>query len=96
MLSAGLDEARREGMRVRETRILTALGDNAVRTGDLEAALKWLTTAAEVPAKWEHFIALNAERVAVLKNAGVGGVASGLGNITQKQPPLLGTGCKKS
>jgi CHAT domain-containing protein/tetratricopeptide (TPR) repeat protein len=48
MLFAGLDEARREGMRVRETRILTVLGDDAIRIGDHEAAVKWLTTAAAV------------------------------------------------
>jgi CHAT domain-containing protein len=48
MLSAGLDETRREGMRVRETRILTVLGDDAVRTGDREAAVNWLTNAADV------------------------------------------------
>jgi tetratricopeptide (TPR) repeat protein len=48
MLVAGLDEARRDGIRVRETRILTMLGDDAIRAGDRKAAIKWLTAGAEI------------------------------------------------
>jgi ferredoxin len=39
----------------------------------------------EVPARWDRFIPLNVERVAVLKPAG--------GNITERQEPLAGPGC---
>jgi len=39
----------------------------------------------DVPPQWEHYIQLNAERVAALKPTG---------NITQKQLPLLGAGCQ--
>lgn len=73
MLSAGLDEARREGMRVRETRILTVLGDDAVRTGDREAAVNWLTAAADV-ARCAGLHRIEAEAgsklAAVLRDAG--------------------------
>jgi CHAT domain-containing protein len=48
MLATGLEQAQRDGMRIRETRILTVLGDDAVRGGDRESALKWLTSAAEI------------------------------------------------
>jgi CHAT domain-containing protein len=48
MLVAGLDEARRDRMRVRETRILTALGDDAIRAGDRKAGIKWLTAGAQI------------------------------------------------
>lgn len=48
MLFNSLEEARRQNMKVRETRILTVLGDDAVRTGDREAAVKWLKEAADV------------------------------------------------
>ena len=48
MLFSSLEEARRQDMKVRETRILTVLGDDAVRTGDREAAVKWLKEAADV------------------------------------------------
>ncbi len=39
-----------------------------------------------VPARWTHFVALNAERVAALISAG--------GQITERQEPLRGPGCK--
>jgi ferredoxin len=39
----------------------------------------------DVPAKWQHYVALNAERVQALKDGG--------GHITQKQEPKLGAGC---
>ena len=42
---------------------------------------------SSVPAPWAHFVALNAERVAVLKPGG--------GNITEKQKPREGPGCKR-
>ena len=38
----------------------------------------------DVPAKWQHFIDLNAERVKALLE---------IGNITEKQDPLFGPGC---
>ena len=38
-----------------------------------------------VPAPWTQFIALNVERVAALKPGG---------NITEKQEPKLGAGCR--
>jgi ferredoxin len=41
---------------------------------------------SNVPAQWAHFIQLNAERVLGLKDSG--------GNITQRQEPKLGAGCK--
>jgi hypothetical protein len=42
----------------------------------------------DVPADWQSFIALNAERTAVLKGEG--------GHITERQKPVLGTGCRKA
>jgi CHAT domain-containing protein len=48
MLFGSLEQARRQDMKVRETRILAVLGDDAVRTGDREAAVKWLKEAANV------------------------------------------------
>lgn len=48
MLFASLEEARRGDMKVRETRILAVLGDDALRKGDREAAVRWLTEAADV------------------------------------------------
>src|SRR4051794_36543958 len=48
MLLGSLEQARRQDMKVRETRILTVLGEDAVRTGDREAAVKWLKEAADV------------------------------------------------
>ena len=41
--------------------------------------------ACDVPAKGQHYVALNAERVQALKDDG--------GHITQKQEPRLGLGC---
>jgi ferredoxin len=40
-----------------------------------------------IPAPWLHFVALNAERVAALKPTG--------GNITEKQEPKEGLGCRR-
>ena len=48
MLTTGLSEARREGMRVRETRILIVLGTDALRTGDRAGAMRYLKEAVEV------------------------------------------------
>jgi tetratricopeptide (TPR) repeat protein len=48
MLSHALVEARREQMRVRETRILTVLGDDAIRRGDRAGAARWLSTAVDI------------------------------------------------
>jgi CHAT domain-containing protein len=48
MLVGSLEQARRQDMKVRETRILTVLGEDAVRTGDREVAVKWLKEAADV------------------------------------------------
>jgi CHAT domain-containing protein len=48
MLLGSLEQARRQGMKVRETRTLTVLGEDAIRTGDREAAVKWLKEAADV------------------------------------------------
>ena len=39
-----------------------------------------------VPAAWAHFVALNAERVAVLKDTG--------GHLTERQAPKEGPGCR--
>ncbi len=48
MLFGSLEQARRQDMKVRETRILTVLGEDAVRTGDRDAAVKWLKEAADL------------------------------------------------
>jgi ferredoxin len=42
---------------------------------------------SSVPGAWMHFVALNAERVASLKPSG--------GNITEKQEPKEGAGCRR-
>jgi ferredoxin len=42
----------------------------------------------QVPAKWQHFIALNAERSAAIK-------AEGHGPIVEKKEALEGPGCAK-
>jgi ferredoxin len=42
---------------------------------------------SDVPAAWAADVALNRERVAALKPAG--------GNITERQQPLEGPGCRK-
>ncbi len=39
-----------------------------------------------IPAQWNSFIQLNADRAAVLKDAGK--------QLTKKQPPMKGPGCK--
>ena len=41
---------------------------------------------AAVPGQWTQYIQLNAERATALKQSG--------GNITQRQEPLKGTGCR--
>ena len=51
-----------------------------------ECPVNAIYDACNVPAKWQDYIQLNAERVAILKPSG--------GNITQKQTPLAGKGCK--
>ena len=40
----------------------------------------------EVAAPWTHFVALNAERVVVLKESG--------GHLTVRQAPMKGPGCR--
>ncbi len=47
MLQAGLGEARSNGHRVRESRLLTVLGEVAVSTGDKERGVEWLAAAAD-------------------------------------------------
>src|SRR5262249_19615136 len=42
----------------------------------------------QVPARWQSYITLNAERTAVLKHNG--------GHITEQQEPKEGPGCKKA
>jgi ferredoxin len=42
----------------------------------------------EVPAQWQPFITLNADRSAALKT-------SGAGHITERKEPKEGPGCKK-
>jgi ferredoxin len=44
--------------------------------------------SAEVPAQWQEYPALNAERAAALKACG--------GNITERQEPKEGPGCKRA
>jgi ferredoxin len=51
-----------------------------------ECPVEAIYRAPDVPAAWTEYIALNAERVKVLKANG--------GNITEKQEPLLGPGCR--
>jgi CHAT domain-containing protein len=48
MLLKGLTEARRQNLRVRESRILIVLGDDAVHLGNTGDALKWFGAALEV------------------------------------------------
>jgi ferredoxin len=52
-----------------------------------ECPVDAIFTELDVPPKWQHYIQLNAERAAALKPAG---------NITQRQPPLLGAGCRQA
>jgi ferredoxin len=42
----------------------------------------------EVPVQWQGYLALNAERAAALKTSG--------GNITERQEPKEGAGCKRA
>jgi len=41
-----------------------------------------------VPTKWSHYLAINAERSAAL-------IAAGKGHITERKEPKEGPGCKK-
>lgn len=52
-----------------------------------ECPVEAIFTLHDVPAQWQNYIELNAERCAVLKENG--------GNITQKQYALEGPGCGK-
>jgi CHAT domain-containing protein len=51
MLRTGLDEARRKGLKVREARILTVLGELASANQNHDEAISWLMEAAEVAAE---------------------------------------------
>jgi ferredoxin len=42
---------------------------------------------SNVPGQWQHFIQLNADRAATLKQSG--------GNITERQEPKEGLGCQR-
>jgi ferredoxin len=42
----------------------------------------------ELPARWSHFLTLNAQRCAELKTAGA--------SITERQEPKLGPGCRRA
>ncbi len=42
----------------------------------------------DVPAKWTHYVELNASRATAL-------IAAGTGNITERQDPLEGPGCRR-
>jgi CHAT domain-containing protein len=48
MLMKGLADAQRQNQRVRESRILIVLGDDAVRVSNTDDAVKWFSTAVEV------------------------------------------------
>src|SRR5262249_15880268 len=48
MLVKGLADARRQNLRVRESRILIVLGDDAVRVSNTDDAVRWFSTAVEV------------------------------------------------
>lgn len=50
-----------------------------------ECPVEAIFDQVNVPAQWQDYIELNAERSAALKESG--------GNITERQPPLLGPGC---
>jgi tetratricopeptide (TPR) repeat protein len=72
MLAAGLADARRRRMRVREGRILIVLGADAIRAGDRARALRWLSEAVDV-ARQAGLHRLEAEagtRLASVLNAG--------------------------
>ena len=51
-----------------------------------ECPVEALFIEHDVPPQWTQFVALNRERVAVLKGSGA--------HITQTQAPKLGAGCK--
>lgn len=51
----------------------------------IECPVEAIFVEPDVPAKWNSFIQLNADRAADLKAAGA--------NISQKQPALEGPGC---
>ena len=53
-----------------------------------ECPVEAIYPETDVPTKWQTFIALNAERVSVLKLQG--------GHITERQEPLAGRGNEKS
>lgn len=48
MLYEGLNEARRKGLKVREARSLTVLGELSALAGKQDEAVEWLTAAAQV------------------------------------------------
>lgn len=48
MLLKGLADAQRQNQRVRESRILIVLGDDAARVNNTDDALRWFSTAVEV------------------------------------------------
>jgi ferredoxin len=51
-----------------------------------ECPVEAIFQETDVPGRWAHFIPLNAERVAALKEVG--------GHITEKQVPTEGPGCR--
>jgi ferredoxin len=53
-----------------------------------ECPVEAIFAETDVPARWQNYIALNAERSAAL-------IASGEGHIVEKQEPMEGAGCKK-
>jgi ferredoxin len=52
-----------------------------------ECPVEAIFRETDVPAPWQSFIALNAERTAILKGEG--------GHITERQEALLGPGCAR-
>lgn len=52
-----------------------------------ECPVEAIYSDTEVPARWQQYIPLNAERVLALKPAG---------NITERQAPLQGAGCRQA
>jgi ferredoxin len=53
-----------------------------------ECPVEAIYPEGNVPGQWIEFVQLNADRVAVLKPAGAA--------ITERQPPKLGPGCRKT
>lgn len=53
-----------------------------------ECPVEAIFIEGQVPARWAHFVALNAERVAAL-------MAAGGAPITERQEPKEGPGCRK-